>query len=44
MELNITKKKRVCSSQRSHAFELTTTTEQLQVDGGYAVLIKNYLN
>ena len=26
------------------AFELVTTTERLQVGGGYTVLIKNYLN
>ena len=38
------KKGRVCSSQRSQGFELATTTERLQVGGGYAVLIKNYLN
>ena len=38
MELKITKEKSV------YAFELATTTERLQVDGGYAVLIKNYLN
>ena len=43
LELNITKEK-VCSSQRSQAFELATTTERLQVGGGYTVLIKNYLN
>ena len=28
----------MCSSQRSQAFELATTTEQLQVGGGYTVL------
>ena len=44
MELNITKEKSYCSSQRSQAFELATTTERLQVGGGYTVLIKNYLN
>ena len=32
--------KRVCSSQRSQAFELATTTEQSQVGGGYTVLVK----
>ena len=31
----------MCSSQRSQAFELATTTERLQVGGGYTVLIKN---
>ena len=31
----------MCSSQRSQAFELATITEQLQVGGGYTVLIKN---
>ena len=43
IELNITKEK-VCSRQRSLAFELATTTEWLQVGGGYTVLIKNCLN
>ena len=37
--LNI-KKENVCSSQRSQAFELATTTERLQVGGGYTVLIQ----
>ena len=30
----------MCSSQRSQAFELATTTERLQVGGGYTVPIK----
>ena len=30
----------MCSNQRSQAFELATTTERLQVGGGYTVLIK----
>ena len=30
----------VCSNQRSQAFELSLTTERLQVDRGYRVLIK----
>ena len=30
----------MCSSQRSQAFELAATTEQLQVGGGYVVLIE----
>ena len=30
----------VCSNQRSQAFELSPTTERLQVDRGYTVLIK----
>ena len=38
MELSV--KKEECSRQRSQAFELATTTEQLQVGGGYTVLIK----
>ena len=33
-----------CSSQRSQAFKLATTTERLQVGGGYTVLTKNCLN
>ena len=33
--------KKVCISQKSQAFELPTTTERLQVGGGYTVLIKN---
>ena len=35
------KGKKVCSSQRSQAFELVTTTDWLQVGGDYTVLIKN---
>ena len=31
----------MCSSQRSQAFELATTTEQLQVGGGYTVFLEN---
>ena len=27
----------MCSSQRNQAFELATTTERLQVGGGYTV-------
>ena len=32
----------MCSSQRRQAFELATSTERLQVGGGYTVLVKNY--
>ena len=28
----------MCSSQRNQAFELATTTERLQVGGGYTIL------
>ena len=36
-------KKEECNSQKSQAFELATTTEKLQVGGGYTLLIKKQI-